>query len=430
MRRAELVLGQLQHTTWRIKAALFLLGTAIAMSVGTGALANIWVDCKQGLKAAVAVKACSTLIKSGELPEEQLAEAYYRRGLAYRSLRKYRAAVADQSASIRLKPNWAVPYGARAVTYADLGDYQKAITDHDREIALQPNVKWNHIFKGNTLRKAGKHRQAIKEYSLAIELHRKDYIGEDVLSHFGRAISLKSIGEKERAIADFTTVISSEAINLSPDSYAARSYFSRGELLVSLKKYADAIKDYDQVIFYGRKTAEIYDFRGWAHYLDKNYPAAIEDFTTALRKQPGRSGLRTRRGLAYYGQKTYRLAIAEFDKAIAAEPKQLTALYRRARSYAKLKNYREAVTGYNDLIKLDPQNARAFHSRGIAYEALGDVDQAVSDWEKAIDIIGRARVVWWQKDLKKRGFYNGEVDGVYDKGMREVLVMCARNKSC
>ncbi len=116
--------------------------------------------------------------------------------------------------------------------------------------------------------------------------------------------------------------------------------------------------------------------------------------------------------------------------AVREKPQSLRYLQWRGRSLAKLEKYADAISDFSEIIRLDPENSRAYHSRGVAYESLGNVELAVEDWETTINIEGEKRVIWWQTDLKKRGFYDGKVNGVYDQQMKKHLIACATNPQC
>jgi len=67
------------------------------------------------------------------------AQAYERRGFAYRSQKKYNEAIADYSKSLEIKPD-ANTYAKRGYTYVMyLHDYEKGIADYEQALKLNPD---------------------------------------------------------------------------------------------------------------------------------------------------------------------------------------------------------------------------------------------------------------------------------------------------
>ncbi len=84
--------------------------------------------------------ACSALIESGAETRENIAIAYYNRGLAYENLDNYEKAIADFSKAIAFNPDDADSYLYRGIDKTRIGD--KAGGDADIETAkrLNPNI--------------------------------------------------------------------------------------------------------------------------------------------------------------------------------------------------------------------------------------------------------------------------------------------------
>ncbi len=85
------------------------------------------------------IHACTRLLQSGELGEENLPIAFFNRGNAYADKGQYDRAIADYGRAIRLDPDEAVAFYNRGNAYADKGQYDRAIADFDRAIRLDPD---------------------------------------------------------------------------------------------------------------------------------------------------------------------------------------------------------------------------------------------------------------------------------------------------
>ncbi len=103
--------------------------------------------------------------------KENLAVAYYNRGLVYGEKGEYDKEMEDYNKAIELKPDLAEAYINRGIVYSDKGEYDKAIEDYNKAIELKPDLAEAYIGRGW-------YRFDTKEYNLAI-------------SDFEKAISLK-----------------------------------------------------------------------------------------------------------------------------------------------------------------------------------------------------------------------------------------------
>jgi tetratricopeptide (TPR) repeat protein len=86
------------------------------------------------------IERCSDLISSGAESQQNLAIAYYNRGLAYENLNNYAKAIADYSEAFALDPEDADALLYRGLDKIRLGD--KAGGDADIEAAkrIDPNI--------------------------------------------------------------------------------------------------------------------------------------------------------------------------------------------------------------------------------------------------------------------------------------------------
>ncbi|MBO6267446.1 MAG: tetratricopeptide repeat protein, partial [Synergistaceae bacterium] len=94
-----------------------------------------------------------------------------------------------------------------------------------------------------------------------------------------RGNDYKILGQKEKAIADYTA-----AIEIA--SQYADAYCNRGNLYNESGEYEKAIEDYSAVIKIRPKDADAYNNRGVAYYQSGEYEKAAEDFKKARKLNP------------------------------------------------------------------------------------------------------------------------------------------------
>jgi tetratricopeptide (TPR) repeat protein len=179
--------------------------------------------------------------------------AYYRRGDSHKKLGEYQKANQDYSETIRLAPDWYLPFSNRGEVYSALGQHEKAIEDHTEAIRLAPD-------------------EAYPFYSLGI--------------------TYQILGEYQKAILNYD-----KAILLEPDNKFA--IVGRGDAYSWLDRYQPAIQDYDKAIQLDPDYASAYAGRGIAYHLSEEYQKAIQDYDKAIQLDPTQAKYYADRGNAY-----------------------------------------------------------------------------------------------------------------------------------
>jgi tetratricopeptide (TPR) repeat protein len=80
----------------------------------------------------ITIAACTREIDSGTLTGNDLAFAYYHRGISYYDKGEYDLAIADYTKAIELEPEYPFTYRARARAYRAKGDNDRAQADFDK----------------------------------------------------------------------------------------------------------------------------------------------------------------------------------------------------------------------------------------------------------------------------------------------------------
>jgi hypothetical protein len=138
-----------------------------------------------------------------------------------------------------------------------------------------------------------------------------------VLGYSGRGLSYGGIGEYDRAIADFESMM-----RLNPDDGLAYNY--RGIIYGKKDDFDRAISDFDTALTLAPSLGDkVYYLRGLAHLGKGNVDRAIADFTRAieinLSKTPS-AEVYLVRGFVYGGKGDVNSAIADFEAALKIEP--------------------------------------------------------------------------------------------------------------
>jgi tetratricopeptide (TPR) repeat protein len=86
------------------------------------------------------IKACSVLIRSGQVSGKTLAVAFLDRGSAYGRKGDYDLALQDYNAALRLNASYANAFYGRGWVYAKKTDYDQAFQDLTHALRLSPNL--------------------------------------------------------------------------------------------------------------------------------------------------------------------------------------------------------------------------------------------------------------------------------------------------
>ena len=126
------------------------------LAVATHAMAGMSQDlasctAAKGLSSAVA---CTRVMDSGRLPDEQAWIGHFNRGSGYRRANAYDQALADFDKAVELKPRFARAYQGRALVHDELGADYKAHADLDRAIELDAR-DWSAYYSRATILRGG-----------------------------------------------------------------------------------------------------------------------------------------------------------------------------------------------------------------------------------------------------------------------------------
>jgi tetratricopeptide (TPR) repeat protein len=144
-------------------------GFLIAALLATSASAGMSQDLSSctAAKDRGAAAACTRVMNSGRLPQEQMYIGYFNRGTAQRSADDPDKAVADYSKVLQLKPGFARAYEARGMAYAELGDRAKAMSDLDEAIRRDAS-DWRFFYsRAVVLREEGDQEAALRDLEAA-----------------------------------------------------------------------------------------------------------------------------------------------------------------------------------------------------------------------------------------------------------------------
>jgi tetratricopeptide (TPR) repeat protein len=134
----------------------------------------------------------------------------------------------------------------------------------------------------------------------------------------------------KEALKDF-----SEVRDLFPDEVCA--IVGRGWTLSEMKRYADAIAEYDKALALASDKAGVYNARCWTRALsNRDLNMALSDCNQSLALRPGDPNTLDSRAMVWFRRRSDTAALADLSVALAADPKSASSLY--LRGMIKLRN--------------------------------------------------------------------------------------------
>lgn len=116
------------------------------------------------------IDGCTKLIDGDKTSDEARAIAYFNRANALDDQGNQDAAIADYTASIKLKADYPDTYLNRGLSYAKKKDFDSAIADFTRAIALKPDFARAFFVRARAYEEQGNLQQALSGYEEAAKL--------------------------------------------------------------------------------------------------------------------------------------------------------------------------------------------------------------------------------------------------------------------
>ena len=206
------------------------------------------------------------------------------------------------------------------------------------------------------------------------DLEKKKINRENTINEYKIALAN---GEHGKALE-----ITNQLINESPNEFGP--YQGRGNVYFFMKKYNEAISDYNKAISLGCKEIEVYIFKSQAFLELNEFDIAIESCNQGLKIEENATLLNFR---AYAKNKTgnYDSALDDCNKSISLDSNKPNPYKNRGLAYFGKSQYEKAITEFDKAINIDSKFYTAYAGRGDAFLKLGNKKRAIEDYKIACD---------------------------------------------
>ena len=199
-----------------------------------------------------------------------------------------------------------------------------------------------------------------------------------VVDHVREGDELLQARRYEQAIEAYD-----EAIEKGAD--LARAYAGRGQAYAALRRFREAVTDYDKSLEYDR-TADVLASRCNASRLLARSDEAMTNCQEAISLDPENVDARLALAMLYLDQNSPEEARSEIEAAREIDPGSAKAHYVLAQVEVAEGKYEAAVASLTRCIEIDPSQPRYYWDRGFIHYSLGKIDQAKEDLYAVIEL--------------------------------------------
>jgi tetratricopeptide (TPR) repeat protein len=213
---------------------------------------------------------------------------------------------------------------------------------------------------------------SVRHYSEALR-----YDPSTVEAYNGRGQAYLYLKRFPEALSDFDNAIQAGIVT-------PKLYLNKGKSLSNLKRFEEAIPALSRSLELEPKEPETWLLRAKAHQQLGNTAQALEDYGKALELEPKAVEARMNRAVILFALKQYDAAISDNTAALALapEPAQVPILLNRANCYLMSGSPQKALEDANKALTINPQYTRGYQTRAAIWQALGQPAKMQEDLSK------------------------------------------------
>jgi tetratricopeptide (TPR) repeat protein len=185
----------------------------------------------------------------------------------------------------------------------------------------------------------------------------------------------------KRKETDKAIKVLDEAIKIDPRNISALEM--KGRILVTDKKYKEAVKVFDEVEAINPDAGIVLKVNTYAAMKDT--AKAIEQARKVITKYPNSARGYLLLGSVYENQKDYNSAIREVKNGLHADGNDVNALLYLGKLWEMNKDYDKAMTAYVDAVSKKPDFVPALYAQGTILELKGKKKEAADKYRLCLE---------------------------------------------
>lgn len=337
---------------------------------------------------------------------------YFQRGVAYLSLNRLNAAMADllaaKDAPQHQNPQYRVDNtfinGVLCYCYFASGNYDKAIEYGNQAIAEHAQNETALRFRAWSYLQQDNYDLAIRDLNAYVAINPAE--GE---RYFLRAIAYYEKGDYTAALTDID-----KAIEIKPEE---KSYKERKALILTamgrnddaqqlIQSFVEFQNDDPQSLV---NVGVVYANNGDNRTAITFYDKALELYNAKLARDPNfrRTGvdqlynIYLNRGNSRFALQNHADALGDYSKAAELKPNDYLVWYYIGQLQSDRRNFEEAIRAYEKCFQLNPTHTDGWINLGFSYGELHKRTEAIRTYERALrvpNVVGRGLI------LNNRGY--------------------------
>ncbi len=304
------------------------------------------------------------------------AMAHHHLGVALERQGRNDEAIAEFQRTIELRPDWEWPHQCIANIDAALGQWDKAAGEYTKTFEMAP-ASWSKII--DSLKARGRPAESAKVVRQLITV--TDKRADEVQARIYRGALHRELGELDKAIADFSSVIAQDPKLTDPWDLRGNCHLRKGEFAAAAEDYSEAIKLQPGNSWYWHE-------RAFAYMVLGKHRESISDHSEVIRLADIDAGTRQRRGDCYRAIGDLAKAETDYTRAIELYSGLWEAWQGRGLTYLQLKQNDKAASDFAKVVELAPKSAVAHYNLGNALKVKGDLDGAERAYREAVRLDG------------------------------------------
>lgn len=344
--------------------------------------------------------------------KNNLADAYYQRGMEFYGARDFKKATNDLRAAVFYLKYFQTP---TAIDLEKVTIIENNLNNCLSNQSLSTNPK-SRLNEAKKLRGQGLFPQAIVEF---IEASKDPSV---------RALALENTAELFSIMNRNTQALPyyQNALTLSPLNYGLHLRYAR--TLEKIGITDRAIEEYNLAFADNENAEEImpalerlatlniqkfpdnsasYLNLGAVYQRKNDFESALANYQKAQELDATNPSIKINIGSLYQVQGNYERAIGLYNEVIITCPKEKLAYLYKARALNQIKNYTEAINNYKEVLRIDPKDSQAKQEMVETISNNFPEDTAFSYFEKMITAFPNDQEILdlYADALLKKGYY-------------------------
>ncbi len=155
---------------------------------------------------------------------------------------------------------------------------------------------------------------------------------------------------------------------------SAEAYRRRGDALLELERFGEALECYERAIAIEPADARIYNNRASAFKNLRRFDEALDSYERAIALLPARAELYSNRGNLLQELERFEEALDSYEAAIALRPDYAEAYSNRGVVLRNLMRFEEATASFDRALLLKPDHAEAIWNKALLHLLIGEFE--------------------------------------------------------